>query len=286
MQLRRSILTGVVAGGLALATAGCSSSGSEAKVSPTPNSVVLDAVHLAQGQRTAIVKLSLSSAGLPADSSEDGIGFGQVDFDTDAMTATFDYSGSPRVQGLQLSELIVGGHLYLALSQNGQSVSSLLPGKEWIADPGNLTSQLGGSGSENPADMLGALAAKGNTVVDMGPSALNGTATEEYSVTSNPAQAMARLDQEHLPASVVKGAKALLSAGPIKMKVWVTQSADVIRQMAIGVPVPGTSGATVTVTMGFSDFGAPVSISPPPASSVATYGQFEQAAKTAQSPVA
>jgi hypothetical protein len=231
------------------------------------------------------VQLSLSSAGLPAGSSEGGIGFGQVDFDTGAMTATFDYSGSPRVQGLQLSELIVGGHLYLAPSQNGQSVSSLLPGKEWIANPGNLTSQLTGeAGSENPADMLGALEAKGNTVIDLGPSVVDGMATEAYSVTSNPAQALARLNQEHMPASVAKGAKALISAGPVKTKVWVNQPSHVIRQLAVGVPVPGTTGATVTVTMDFSDFGAPVSISPPPASTVATYGQFEQAAKAAQSP--
>ena len=283
MRVRRSILTGVVVGGIALAAAGCSSSGSGAKVTRTPNSIVLDAVHSAQGQRTAIVQLSLSSAGLPAGSNEGGIGFGQVDFDTGAMTATFDYSGNPRIQGLQLTELIVGGHLYIALSQNGQSVPSLLPGKEWIANPGNLDSELTGSGSQNPADIVGALAAKGNTVVDIGPSAIDGMATEEYSVTSNPAQALTKLSQEHLPASIVKGAKALISAGPVQMKVWVNQSSDVIRQLTMGLPVSGEKGATVTVTMDFSDYGAPVSISPPPASTVATYGQFEQAAKAAQS---
>ena len=41
MRVRRSILTGVVVGGIALAAAGCSSSGSGAKVTRTPNSIVL-----------------------------------------------------------------------------------------------------------------------------------------------------------------------------------------------------------------------------------------------------
>jgi hypothetical protein len=44
--------------------------------------------------------------------------------------------------------------------------------------------------------------------------------------------------------------------------------------------------AAVTATIRFIDFGTPVSIAPPPVSTVATLGQFEQAAKAVQSPIA
>jgi hypothetical protein len=87
-------------------------------------------------------------------------------------------------------------------------------------------------------------------------------------------------------ASVVEGAKAFINAGPFKVHVWVDHSPDGIRQMAVTLPVPRASdtGATVTVTMAFSAPGTPVSIQPPSASTVATYAQFEQAAKAVQSP--
>jgi hypothetical protein len=230
--------------------------------------------------------MSIDSSGVSGGSTIGGNGAGQVDFDTNAMKVTFDYSGSARLQGLQLKELFVGGHLYIAPSQNGQGVSTLLPGKEWVESPASVANQVTGTGNQNPADMLAALAAKGDTVVDVGPAEIGGVTTEEYSVTGSPAAALARLSQEHLPASIVKGAEAFISAGPFKMKVWVDQSSEMIRQMAVAIPVPGDSGAAVTVTMGLADFGTPVSIVPPPVSTVATYAQYEQATKAVQSPAA
>ena len=276
----------VMSGAAVLAAAGSASAATQAKASRTPSSVVLDAIHSVQQHRTAVVKMSISSAGLPDGSTVGGTGSGQIDFATGAMKVTFAYAGSAKLQGLKLSELAVGGHLYIDPSQNGQSVSTLLPGKEWVANPGNLSGQLSGASSDDPADMLGALAAKGNTVKDLGPSEVGGLATEEYLVTDNPAEALARLNQEHMPASVAEGAKAFINAGPFKVDVWVDHSPDGIRQMAVTLPVPGASdtGATVTVTMAFSALGTPVSIQPPSASTVATYAQFERAAKAVQSP--
>ena len=62
------------------------------------------------------------------------------------------------------------------------------------------------------------------------------------------------------------------------------QSSDAVSQMAVTFPVPGstTPGAAITVTLGFGDFGAQTSIDLPSAGSVATFSQFEQAAKAAQ----
>lgn len=134
----------VMSGAAVLAAAGCASAAPQTKGSRTPNSIVLDAIHSTQQHRTALVQMSISSAGLPDGSTVGGTGSGQIDFATGAMKVTFDYSCSPKLQGLKLRELTVGGHLYIAPSQNGQSVPSLLPGKEWVANPGNLSNQLSG----------------------------------------------------------------------------------------------------------------------------------------------
>ena len=212
MYSRRSVLTLAVVIAIALSAAGCASSARPSQ-HRSAGTIVLDAVVFAQRQQTALVHMSLSSSGLPNGATLGGSGTGQVNFDTGAMKATFVYSGEAQIAGLQLDELVVGGHLYMAPSQDGQGVSTFLPGKEWIENPGNLAGQTTGAASENPAGMLSALRAKGNKVVDLGPSVVDGTSVTEYSVTINPASVLAWLSKEQMPVSVIQAAKALLKRG-------------------------------------------------------------------------
>jgi len=281
MRSRRMLMAGAAIIGIAPVLAACSSSLSA--FSKSPNSVVLDAAISAQKQRTALLEMSLSSSGLPSGETVGGTGSGEVNFGSGAMKVKFTYSGS-RGQGLQLAELVVGDHFYMAPSQGGQGVSSLLPGKTWIENPGNLAGQTTSATTQNPASMLSGLRAKGNKVVDLGASVVSGSAVEEYAVTINPAAALAQVNREQMPSSVVQGAKALLSNGPMTWKVWVDRSTDTLRQFAVTMPFPASTapGASLTVTMGFTDYGAPVSIESPSPSDVASYAQFEQAAKQAQ----
>lgn len=280
MRSRRRSMAGASIVGIAAVLAACGSSPST--LGKTPGAVVLDAALSANQQQTALIEMSLSSSGLPSGSTVGGTGTGAINFDSHAEKITFRYSGS-RVQGFQLEELLVGGHVYLAPSGGGKDVASVLPGKEWIEGPGNFAGQATSAATQNPFDTMSALRAKGDHVVDLGASSIAGRAVEEYAVTVNPDAVLAQINKEHLPPSVVEATKALLSGGPPTLKVWVQQSNDSLRQVAVTMPFPASTfpGASLTVTMGLTDYGAPVSIEAPPASVVASYAQFEQAAKQA-----
>jgi hypothetical protein len=192
------------------------------------------------------------------------------------MKVSAHYEGSSKGSGLILDELFVHNHFYIDSIDHGESISTLLPGKTWVEEPLSATE---GSSSSNPAELLAVVASHGNTVANLGASKENGVSVTGYSVTPSSTYLRASIEKEHIPASLKTGALQFLKNGPPTYSVWV-DSDHLMRRLTMTFPVPdaGTTEHEI-VTMDFSNFGAPISIAAPSASSVASYAQFQAVAQ-------
>ncbi|HLI72706.1 MAG TPA: hypothetical protein VKU86_02420, partial [Acidimicrobiales bacterium] len=130
----------------------------------------------------------------------------------------------------------------------------------------------------NPSLMLHMLAQQGNTVVPVGASSVDGVDVQEYSVTVDTARLKSRL--ENLP-SWMQQALSQVRFGDVSMKVYV-DGAGLLRRMTEHVSMAVASGGTVSidVSLDFSDFGVPVSVTAPPADQVVSMQEFLQAAQS------
>jgi hypothetical protein len=102
----------------------------------------------------------------------------------------------------------------------------------------------------------------GGTITAGAPDTLNGTPTTKYSITIDTAKAAAAATPEQkqqYDTLVQQGITA------IDMQLWV-DAGDLPRQVATSIPV---QGRTTTATVGFSDWGSPVTVTAPPADQVA-----------------
>ncbi len=156
----------------------------------------------------------------------------------------------------------------------GPGLSAVLPGKTWISadvlQVSSSTSAVGASlsGLErtvgNPAGVLHQLKVSGATVVSLGHSTFDGTPVQGYTVTLS-SKALSR-SADLVPAShttetvYVASASGLVTA--IVIPSTVTTDGQVINQNTYIV---------------FSNFGAPVTVTPPPSSDVATIEEYQAA---------
>jgi len=198
-------------------------------------------------------------------------------------TGAFDY---PDRTGTMTMTIPVGGvqHTEQAIYDGttvyvnvGDLSSGLASGKQWISEDFSKLQSVaggldGGAGSfGDPAAMLQRLQSIGGTVSSLGPTTYDGTQVTEYAGT--------------LPASVLEGEIGQLSGSlqkdmsgvkfpNITMDVYITHD-NLLK--AIHMPMSlSVSGQTVSMdmTMSFSNYGTPVSVTPPPASEVEPLGQF------------
>jgi hypothetical protein len=156
----------------------------------------------------------------------------------------------------------------------GTQLSAVMPGKTWVSasvvqigssSPGVSTSlsgfvQMVG----NPLGLLRQLKGGGATIVSLGSSTFNGTPVEGYKVT--------------LGSKSLKKSAGLVPATHTTETVYVAKSGGKIE--AIVIPTTMTSGGQLinqTVTVAFSNFGAPVTVTVPPASETVTLAQYHAA---------
>jgi hypothetical protein len=123
--------------------------------------------------------------------------------------------------------------------------------------------------------MLSALTAVSSGVTKLGSDVIRGVQVTHFRVSVDPAKAAARVPRSRRPG--FEAFAHSLGAGAIPVDVWVDRL-DLVRQVRISLhPDHGhgrSAGARVTQTIDFWDFGAPVRVSPPPASEVASPSQF------------
>ncbi len=136
------------------------------------------------------------------------------------------------------------------------------------------------SAGDNPTAMLRLLAQQGNTVVPLGSSTVDGTSVQGYAVTLDPAAIKAELANAKLP-SWMTAALSQVDIERTSMKVYVDAS-GLLRRVGFDITESASSAKVdVDESLDFSDYGAPVSVSAPPADQVASFEQFIQQAQAA-----
>jgi hypothetical protein len=211
-------------------------------------------------------------------------GSGAMDFAQNAEQLSLNES----VGNQQLTENLV----YLnkvAYVSIGNEIGQIFPGKSWVSlDLSSLSSSgaaasLGaGSSVNDPASVLQALKADGNTVVDLGSSTVNGQSVQGYSVHLDATAINNEIAHENLPAWMQQAIQELVSADEV-YDVYVNSSGLVVRVTVSVTATALSESINENVTMDFSNYGAAVSVTAPPADEVEPFQSFLQAAGS-QSP--
>lgn len=297
---RAAALAGVVAvvatGAAACGSAGGSSPGQGMGGSAGDGHAVQAAYTTTTKAKTATFRLDeiirvKSSSG--TSQSATITGSGQANFATKAFTASINApsAGTIRV-------LLVNGIEYLQVPVGERSQ---IPGhRPWVsinlntvsqARLGASFSQIASAGNSNPAQALSQLAAVSRSVARTRSATVAGVPATEY-------QAQVNLEKVAAKALANDGAKAAqayrqeiktLGTATLPVDVWIGAH-HLVRQIRYQVPIPAasTGGAggsgTAVLTMTFTNFGAPVRLSPPPSSQTSDItNEALQQAKTGSS---
>jgi len=216
--------------------------------------------------------LQVSAGGM----NEHVTGSGAFDFanHTGSMTLTIPTGSSQDTEQV----LEDGSTVYVSMPS---VTAALLPGKSWIsADASAFTSGdtglgSGFNGAEDPASVLHQLQSEGDAVTSLGPTTFDGSSVNEYSVTIPLSQLENSLGQ--LPAQERQLAAGFLPS-TITEKIYIGDD-GLLRALVVPISFSfAGQSLSETLQMTLSNYGTPVSVTPPPADQVATLQQFEAAA--------
>jgi hypothetical protein len=243
--------------------------------SQSASAEVVNAANSAIGSKTAHMTLNLTVTTRGV--SVTGSGSGNIDFANNDGSLQFSIEAA----GTQITakEIFIGGVIY----ENIPSLASIT-GKPWLSvDLSSLEHASDGNPSgdgvgNNPAAVLRILAQQGNTVVSLGPSTVDGVAVNGYLVKENAAAIMQRVRSAQLP-SWMQQVLSQLQVANARLTVYIDGS-GMLRSMDMSATesVAGSGSVATNVAMDFSDYGAPLSVSPPPADQVESFQQFLQTA--------
>jgi len=235
--------------------------------------LLADSLQSTEAQKTAHIQLSMSfSAQASSSSAASGLalsGSGEVDFVNHAASLTLHGTGSALGQETNIEEVVTGGNVYVSIPD----ISNLSPGKSWLEEPVPTTG-ASTSGVTDPSSLLAMLSQEGNTVSDTGPATVDGQAVEGYHVDLN-IQALLNQAQTQSGTATTPGLQQLGSAmiSGATMDVYINPSLDQLVQTKLHMALLNNS-VTMDFQMDLSDYGAPVTITPPPPSEVATQQQL------------
>jgi len=260
----------VLAGGPAIPGAGM-----------TPTAFVISATQTTIAHHTAdlVISGSVTASGTTVPLR----GTGQADLTAGAFAANVTTSGA----GLSLveHELVIDGHFYLGITSDGQDVSSIVPGKDWIQIPIPATGRTStlGTGTVDPIDQLQLLARRGNAVRPLGTSVIDGVTVSGFAVTMSKKAMAQNLQKELGSAQLSPAARQAIrtsssSISAFTMDVWFDAS-GLMRRMSADVD---TSASTANLIMTFDNYGAPVNISAPAPGDVVSYSDFATAVQSEQ----
>jgi len=238
------------------------------------SATVVNAVNSTLSNGTAHVTLSMT--GHAAGTSVDATGTGGIDFTNNALALQVKVSADGQQE--PISEIYLGGVIYESIP----GLSTIAPGKSWVSiDLSALQSAEAQSPStaglgNNPDVMLKMLAQQGNTVVPLGPSTVDGVAVNGYSVTVNPTSVAQQLKKANLPAWMQKSV-AGLKVHDLTLKVFIDNS-GLLRSFETQITESTTAAGSVTFdeSLGFSDYGRPVTVTAPPTGEVESFQQLLQ----------
>ncbi len=247
--------------------------------SPAAAKALVTSVQTSETAKTADVNLSMTMSGVGGTGDITATGSGQVDFANNEATSTITYGGIPALQGTAMSEIIVGGTLYVSVPE----ISQVLPGKNWVSQTlGTAGAIMGLQGVPDTSDVSGILkmlASEGNSVTDLGASTVDGSSVQGYQVQVSPDFLKQQLANSSLPPAEQQIAQSVVGDLGLSLDVYVDSTTDMLRRvdMSMSVSLAGQSVA-VQVREDLNNYGTPVSITAPPAEQVATMQQLEQPA--------
>jgi hypothetical protein len=223
------------------------------------DAAVVAAVNSSLSDRSADVAISGSGSAVGNAFSLQGTG--AIDFTQNAMQVSLDVTdGTKQVheQAVYQNDVV-----YVKV---GNAIGQIVPGKSWVSLTQSQLSSVAGVSSfgsndtvgSDPAAALQSLRQSGNGGTDLGSSVVDGAHVEGYAVqVTNP----------HLVYKVYVD-----SAGQL-----VQLTTDLNETLAGQDP-------SETTTMDFSNYGTPVSVTPPPTSEVAPFQTFLKAAMALSAP--
>jgi hypothetical protein len=246
---------------------------------PNADAAVISAVDHAIGDKTALVSMNenVNAAG----KSISFTGTGAFNFSQSALQV--DLGGSVNGQTVDVDGIYLGGVVY----ENIAGISQFAPGKSWLSL--NLSSLVKSTSSSStsglgndPLAALSELGQQGATVVDLGPSTVDGQSVEGYSVTFSPATIQSEIQKAKLP-SWMRTAMSTIAVNSTSEKVFI--NGDSLVQISIATSVNSSTAGTVTESesLDFSDYGTPVTITAPAANQVIPFSQFLKLAAAADS---
>ena len=265
--MRNKVRLGIGAGLAAsavLALAGCSNGGSSGGTSVTGStiSLVADAMNKANSAGTVKITGTVSGSGVSMTLS------GQEQY-----SPSLEVSLNMQAQGQNITEIFLGDKIYM---DDPALASELGGGKQWdeidLSEAGGslgaLSSIINEARNENPTTQISALLAS-KEVTKVGTETVQGQQTTHYSGTLNANDVLDNSAQtSQLSSSQITALKSMLQSGQVsneKVDVWVASSGLPVQ---VKVAVQTSAAGTVDTTMDMSDWGAPVNVSPPPASEV------------------
>lgn len=311
----RRLFRGVAAGAAVVAIGTAAAAPATAGATGTSSSAAR-AVHSAyesmQKAKTAHVVLTESksatgSAG--SSSSETMTGTGMTDFATHSFELTFDSLKGGSVQVLE-----TGGILYMKVPP--ADIAKVPGNKPWVsvdlnqiaAADGGTQATLAGLLSDSPDQAVANLAAATDKISRVGTATIDGSKATEYRATVSLKKAAA---DSGATSPTIQREESALHTTSIPVEIWVGKK--YIERLTVEVPMPSTSspgGTTTTAstaspsstatptsstaapattghastTITFTDVGAPVHITAPPATQVASLGTGSTGSSSSTTP--
>jgi len=288
------IIGATAVGALCLAVSGCGS-GSSASSALDPVAKAADATSSAKSFRLT----------LNGNVSAGGISFslqGNGAFDQAHKLGNLNFT-IPNLPGgsgsLTFKELFDNNVIYIGFPSGLPGGASLPGGKQWIkidlqkalASKGINLGQLSGLAGNDPSQYLSYLRSTGH-VKKIGTETVQGVSTTHYHAIINLQQVAKQVGR--LSPAAKAGFQSLLKqtgSQNLPVDVWI-DSSNMVRQERISYGSSTTSTpVNLTLTLDLSDFGTPVSVTPPPASQVydataaATQGLSGQSGQTSTTPI-
>lgn len=269
MQKKIAIAAVGAAASLA-AMAGCSSAATGANTTANSGSSAINAVQAAYSTASGDNTVTMTGTVKSPTTSEQMTG--AMSFSPLELSMTVDMTGGA-MSGSNVAVIYDGTSFYL----KSPEFASFDGGKQWLGV--NLTSlgslgatvqsELNGLKNESPTTQLQPLLASGD-LKDLGPATVNGTQTTHYSGTLDNAQVQALASVKGLTSAQLAQMKALLQQSGVSTEtidVWIDSHNLPVQETIVQ---NASSGATTT-TLDFSNWGAPVSITAPPADQTGTF---------------
>ncbi len=286
-EMRKFIGFGAAAVALALGASACSSSPTTSSSPPPSTHQVADSTLTSLGTKTLaagtadlhvdIAVHNPAAAGQPASTPLSGTITGPDNFTTNEAQLDIVLNGTvASIIGGPLNVTLANGTGYFPPPPTLARLLQLAPGKTYASlSLATLTGvlnlgPLGSAVAGNPAQLFDLFDSPAMTVTKVGPALINGHSTTEYAISVPLKKAAADGGASGtLFGEIAKGSPTLKD---FTADVWVGASGR-MRQLSLSLSGLAQSlvwnqGASISLTVGFSGFGKPVSVTVPPASEV------------------